>query len=57
MAHNRPKLKSTFQTCHCHKISRVEAVGLKKSYYAFKTTIFVSMWELGEFREKLIFCQ
>ena len=29
-AHNWQKWKSTFLTCHCHKIFRVEAVGLKK---------------------------
>ena len=56
-AHNWQKWKSTFLTCHCHKISRVETVGLNKSNYCFKITIFVSMWNLGQFREILIFCQ
>ena len=49
--------KSTFLTRHCHKISRIEEVGLKNSNYTFKITIFVRMWNLGQFREKLIFCQ
>ena len=50
---------SQLLTCHCHKISRVEAVGLKKSNYTFllKITIFVSMCNLGQIREKLIFRQ
>ena len=31
------KKKKNIPTCHCHKISRVEAVGLKiKSRYKFK---------------------
>ena len=30
-AHNWQNWNSTFLTCHCHKISRVEAVGQKKS--------------------------
>ena len=42
-AHNWQKWKSAFLTCQCHEISRVEAVGLKKSNYAFKITIIVSM--------------
>ena len=56
-AHNWQKWKSIFLTCHCHKIYGVEAVGLKKSNYTFKNTMFVIMWNLGQFREKLIFCQ
>ena len=56
-AHNWQKWKSRFLTCQCHKIYRVEAVGLKRSNYTFKITIFVSMWNLGQFREKLIFSQ
>ena len=57
LAHNWQKWKSTFLTCHCYQISRVEAAGLKKSNYTFKITIFVRMWNLGQFCEKLIFCQ
>ena len=53
-AHNWQKWKSTFLTCPCHKIGRVEALGLK---YTFKITIFVKMWNLGQFWENLIFCQ
>ena len=34
------------------KNSRVQAAGLKKSKYTFKITIFVSMWNLGQFQEK-----
>ena len=36
MAHNWQKWKSTFLTCPCHKIYRVEAVGLKSSNYIRK---------------------
>ena len=46
-AHNWQKWKSTFLTCPCHKIYRVEAVGLKSSNYTSKFTIFVKMWNLG----------
>ena len=52
-----PKWKSTFPSCPCHKIYRGEAVGLSVNNYTFKSTIFMSMWNLGQFREKLIFCQ
>ena len=34
-----------------------KVVGLKKSNYTLKITIFVSMWNLGQFHENLIFCQ
>ena len=44
--------KSRFLTCPCHTIYRVEAVGLYLSNYTFKIMIFVSMWNLGQFREK-----
>ena len=54
-AQNWQKLKSTFLTLHCQNISRIEAVGLKKSNYTFKITIFLSIWILGQFCEKLIF--
>ena len=33
--------KNTFLTCHCHNISRVEAVVLKKSNYTLRITIYV----------------
>ena len=36
MAHNWQKWKSTFLTCPCHKIYRVEAVGPKKFQLYFK---------------------
>ena len=29
---------------------KAEAVGLKKFKYTFKTTFFVNMWNLGQFR-------
>ena len=32
-----------------HKILREEAVGLKKFLLYFKITIFVNMWNLGNF--------
>ena len=34
-----------------------EAVGLKSCKYTWKITIYVNMWDLGQFREILIFCQ
>ena len=37
-----------------HNIYRVEAVGLFVSNYTSKFTIFVSMCNLGQFRENLI---
>ena len=49
------KVESRFLTCLCHKIYRVEALGLKSFNYTFKVKIFVSMWNLGQFCEKLIF--
>ena len=53
----KQKWKSTFLSCPGHKIYRVEAVGLKSSNDTFKITSFVSVLNLGQFREKLIFCQ
>ena len=44
-------------TCHCHEIYRDEAVGLKCCKYTLKITICVNMWNLGQFRENLIYCQ
>ena len=49
--------KRVFLTCHCHKIYRDEAVGLKSCKNTWKITIFVKMWNLGQYRENLIFCQ
>ena len=56
-AHNCQKWekKSIFSSCLCHKIYRVEAVGLYFNNYTFESTTFVSMWNLGQFRENLIF--
>ena len=56
-AHNWQKWKRVFLTYPCHKIYRVEAVGLKSSNYTWKIMIFAKMWNLGQFLEKLIFCQ
>ena len=56
-AHNWQKWKRVFLTCHCHKIYRDEAVGLKSCKNTWKITIFVKMWNLGQYRENLIFCQ
>ena len=38
-------------TCPCHDIYRDEAVGQKRSNYTLKITIYVNMWNLGQFRE------
>ena len=54
---NWQKWKRVFLTCPCHKIYRDEAVGLKSCKYTWKITIFVKMWNLGQYRENLIFCQ
>ena len=56
-AHNWQKWKRVFLTCPCHKIYRDEAVGLKSCKYTWKITIFVKMWNLGQYRENWIFCQ
>ena len=56
-AHNWQKWKSVFLTCPCHNIYRDEAVGLKSCKYTWKITIFVKMWNLGQYHENLIFCQ
>ena len=56
-AHNWQKWKRVFLTCPCHEIYREEAVGVKCSNYTWKITIYVNMWNLGQFRENLIFCQ
>ena len=54
---NWQKWKRVFLICHCHKIYRDEAVGLKSCKNTWKITIFVKMWNLGQYRENLIFCQ
>ena len=46
-AHNGQHWKSTFLTCHCHKISRVEAVGLKKSNFTLKNYNFCEYVKFG----------
>ena len=38
--HNWQKWKSTFLSCHCHEIYRVEAIGLKSSNYTLKNYDF-----------------
>ena len=48
---NWQKWKRVFLTCHCHKIYRDEAVGLKSCKNTWKITIFVKMWNLGQYRE------
>ena len=55
--HNWQEWKRVFLTCPCHKIYRGEAVGRKSCKYTWKITIYVNMWNFGQFREKLIFCQ
>ena len=52
---NWQKWKRVFLTCHCHKIYKDEAVGLKSCKNTWKITIFVKMWNLGQYRENLIF--
>ena len=52
---NWQKWKRVFLTCHCHEIYRDEAVGLKSCKNTWKITIFVKMWNLGQYRENLIF--
>ena len=54
---NWQKWKRVFLTCPCHKIYRDEAVGLKSCKNTWKITIFMKMWNLGQYRENLIFCQ
>ena len=53
-AHNWQKWKRVFPTCHCHKIYRDEAVGLKSCKNTWKITIFVKMWNLGQYRENFV---
>ena len=54
---NWQKWKRVFLTCPCHEIYRDEAVGLNSCKNTWKITIFVKMWNLGQYRENLIFCQ
>ena len=56
-AHNWQKWKRVFLKCPCHKIYRVEVVGLQRCNYTWKSMIFANMWNLGQFREKFICCQ
>ena len=56
-AHNWQKWKRVFLTHPYHKIYRDEAVGLKSCKYTWKITIFVKMWNLGQYCKNLIFCQ
>ena len=58
-AHNWQKSKeySWHVPGHGHEVYRDEAVGLKIYKYTLKITIYVNMWNLGQFRENLIFCQ
>ena len=46
-AHNWQKWKSTFLTCPCHEIYRVETVGQKKSNYTLKITIICEYVKFG----------
>ena len=54
---NWQKWKRVFLTCPCHDIYRDEVVVLKSCKYTWKITIFVKMWNLGQYRENLIFCE
>ena len=54
---NWQKWKRVFLIFPCHEIYRDEAVGLKSCKNNWKITIFVKMWNLGQNRENLIFCQ
>ena len=55
--HNWQNWKRVFLSCYWHEIYTVEAVDLKKYNYTWKITIFVKMWNLGQFIEKSIRCQ
>ena len=54
-AHNWQNWKRVFLTCPCHEICKDEAVGLKNCKYTWKIKIYMNMWNLGQFREILIF--
>ena len=53
--HTCQKWKSTFPSCSFHEIYRVEAFGLSVNNYTFESTIYVSMWNLGQFLENWYF--
>ena len=53
-AHNWQNWKRVFLTCPCHENYRGEAAGLKSCKYTWKNTIYVTMWNLRQFRENLI---
>ena len=50
-------MKKSIPDMSCHEIYRDESVGLERFKYTLKITIYVNMWNLGQFRENLIFCQ
>ena len=50
-AQNWQKWKKVFLSCYCHEIYRKEADGVKDSNYTWKITMFVNMWNLGQFLE------
>ena len=52
----KEKKKKRFLTCPCHKL-KGRICWLISSNYTFKIMIFVSMWNFGQFHEKLIFWQ
>ena len=54
-ARNWQKWKRVFLTCPWHRIYSDEAVGLKSYKYTWKIKKFVKMWNLGQYRENLIF--
>ena len=41
-------------TCPCHKLCRVEAVGLYLSNCTIEITIFVCIWKMGNFSKKYV---
>ena len=50
-------MKKSILTCHCHKIYRDEAVGLKNLQKYLKNYDIYENVKLGQNRENLIFCQ
>ena len=51
--HNWQKWKRVFLTCLCHKMFRVEAVGLKSSNYTWKIMIFGEHVKFGAISWKI----
>ena len=51
------KKKIGLLSCHSHGIQKVEEIGLKVSIIPRKLRFIVSMLNLGQFLENLIFCQ